>query len=133
HPIHPHLIVCEFERENDPEYPLHPPDHTPPGQPENTLFHNYTPEELAESTEVSSKPLRLPQRMRTGRSESNAMQIFDLMNQVQDQLAEASTLDKFLKVLVGIVKELTGYHRVMIYQFDASYNGKVVTELVDTS
>src|SRR5690606_31467855 len=31
----------------------------------------------------------------------------------------------------GIVKELTGYHRVVVYQFDASQNGKVVAELVD--
>lgn len=61
------------------------------------------------------------------------MQVFDIMSQVQEQLASAPNLDTFLKILVGIVKELTGFHRVMIYQFDASFNGKVVTELVDTS
>lgn len=32
---------------------------------------------------------------------------------------------------MGVVKELTGFHRVMIYQFDESWNGRVVTELVD--
>jgi light-regulated signal transduction histidine kinase (bacteriophytochrome) len=36
-----------------------------------------------------------------------------------------------LKILIGIVKELTGFHCVIIYQFDSSLNGKVVTELVD--
>ena len=50
---------------------------------------------------------------------------------VQEQLASASTLEIFLKILVGVVKELTGFHRVMVYQFDKSWNGKVVTELVD--
>jgi light-regulated signal transduction histidine kinase (bacteriophytochrome) len=29
------------------------------------------------------------------------------------------------------VKELTGFHRVMIYQFDHTFNGRVVSELVD--
>lgn len=59
------------------------------------------------------------------------MQVFDIMSQVQDQLAAATNLDRFLKILVGIVKELTGFHRVMVYQFDTTFNGKVVTELVD--
>lgn len=61
------------------------------------------------------------------------MQVFDIMSQVQEQLASAPNLDIFLKVLIGIVKELTGFHRVMIYQFDSSWNGKVVAELVDAS
>lgn len=30
-----------------------------------------------------------------------------------------------------MVKELTGFHRVMIYQFDQAWNGRIVTELVD--
>ena len=30
-----------------------------------------------------------------------------------------------------MVKELTGFHRVMIYQFNAAFDGQVVTELVD--
>src|SRR5205807_3850689 len=48
-----------------------------------------------------------------------------------EQLSSALTLDVFLKVVVGIIKELTGFHRVMIYQFDEVWNGRVVTELVD--
>lgn len=59
------------------------------------------------------------------------MEVFNIMSQVQEQLANAKTLDSFLKILVGVVKELTGFHRVMIYQFDQSWNGRVVTELVD--
>jgi len=35
-------------------------------------------------------------------------------------------------VVVGVVKELTGFHRVMIYQFDEDWNGRVVSELVDS-
>jgi light-regulated signal transduction histidine kinase (bacteriophytochrome) len=40
-------------------------------------------------------------------------------------------MERFLKVLIGILKELTEFHRVMIYKFDEAWNGQVVTELVD--
>lgn len=56
-----------------------------------------------------------------------------LKNKNKVQLSSAPNLDTFLKVTVGILKELTGFHRVMIYQFDENWNGQVVTELVDSS
>ncbi|OTA88263.1 hypothetical protein M434DRAFT_80489 [Hypoxylon sp. CO27-5] len=129
---HPDLMICEFELEDDKNHPLRPPGElTPEHDPEDTLCQNPTTEELHESTEVSSRPLRILRSARQRRGEAGAMQVFDIMSQVQDQLASAPNLPKFLKILVGIVKELTGFHRVMIYQFDAAFNGKVVTELVD--
>lgn len=131
-PVHPNLIICEFELDDDQEFPLRPPDETILDAPVDTLDSNPTREEIEESTEMLSKPLRILRSARKRRGEQGAMQVFDIMSQVQEQLATAQTLDRFLKVLVGIVKELTGFHRVMIYQFDSSFNGKVVTELVDT-
>ncbi|KAH7021041.1 uncharacterized protein B0I36DRAFT_252535 [Microdochium trichocladiopsis] len=128
---HPNLIIAEFELEDDREYPLRPPDEFTPDEPEDTLYQNPTVEEFHESTEITSKPLRVLRSARKRRGEAGAMQVFDIMSQVQEQLAAAPNLEKFLKILVGIVKELTGFHRVMIYQFDAAFNGKVVTELVD--
>ncbi|KAI1088135.1 hsp90-like protein [Rostrohypoxylon terebratum] len=128
---HPDLVICEFELEQDQEHPLRPPGEMTPDGPENTLSQNPSKEEFNESTEISSRPLRILRSARQRRGEAGAMQVFDIMSQVQEQLASAPNLEKFLKILVGIVKELTGFHRVMIYQFDASFNGKVVTELVD--
>lgn len=133
HPVHSDLIICEFELDDDHEFPLRPDDERTPDAPEDTLHGNPTMEELAESTEITSKPLRVLRSARKRRGEAGAMQVFDIMSQVQEQLAAAPNLDRFLKILVGIVKELTGFHRVMIYQFDSSFNGKVVTELVDPS
>ncbi|KAK0617072.1 hypothetical protein B0T14DRAFT_568619 [Immersiella caudata] len=134
--IHVHLaqrdiVICEFEMDDDLEYPLRPPDEEVPGVPEDTLQTNPTLEELTESTEIMSRPLRVLRSARKRRGEAGAMQVFDIMSQVQEQLANAPNLERFLKILVGIIKELTGFHRVMIYQFDSSFNGKVVTELVD--
>lgn len=133
HPSQTDLIICEFELDDDHDFPLRPDDERTPDLPEDTLRGNPTMEELAESTEITSKPLRVLRSARKRRGEAGAMQVFDIMSQVQEQLAAAPSLDRFLKILVGIVKELTGFHRVMIYQFDSSFNGKVVTELVDPS
>ncbi|CAO2647624.1 Nn.00g085460.m01.CDS01 [Neocucurbitaria sp. VM-36] len=127
----PGLIICEFELEDDPQFPLVPPNDHTPELPEDTLSSNPTAEEYLESTEIKSKPLRVLRSARKRKGEAAAMEVFNIMSQVQEQLAAAPTLDKFLKVLVGVVKELTGFHRVMIYQFDQAFNGRVVTELVD--
>ncbi|EQK97770.1 ATPase-like, ATP-binding domain protein [Ophiocordyceps sinensis CO18] len=130
---HPDLVICEFELDDDDEFPLRPADELTPDAPHDTLQSNPTLEEIEKSTEILSKPLRILRGARKRRGEQGAMQVFDILSQVQEQLASAPNLDTFLKILVGIVKELTGFHRVMIYQFDSSFNGKVVTELVDTS
>lgn len=136
-PAHPDLIICEFERDDDQEFPLRPPEEkdtpTPTHTPTDTLNGNPTMEQIGESTEILSKPLRILRSARKKRGDQGAMQVFDIMSQVQEQLSSAPDLDIFLKVLIGIVKELTGFHRVMIYQFDSSWNGKVVAELVDAS
>ncbi|KAH6224661.1 hypothetical protein HBI53_059930 [Parastagonospora nodorum] len=127
----PGLIICEFELEDDPQFPLVPSNEMTPELPEDTLSSNPTEQELLESTEIKSKPLRVLRSARKRKGEAAAMEVFNIMSQVQEQLAAAPSLDRFLKVLVGVVKELTGFHRVMIYQFDQAFNGRVVTELVD--
>lgn len=130
-PANPDLIICEFELDDDTVYPLVPPDDKTPEPPEDTLNSNPTQEEYDESTHITSKPLRVLRSARKRKGEAAAMEVFNIMSQVQEQLASAPNLDSFLKVLVGVVKELTGFHRVMIYQFDRGFNGRVVTELVD--
>lgn len=127
----PGLIICEFESEDDETYPLVPSGELTPDLPEDTLQGNPTAEEYQESTEIGSRPLRVLRSARKRKGEAAAMEVFNIMSQVQEQLAAAPNLEKFLKVLVGVVKELTGFHRVMIYQFDQHFNGRVVTELVD--
>lgn len=126
------LIICEFELEDDTINPLVPTGERMNDPPEDTLQSNPTEDDFAESTVNMSKPLRVLRNARKRKGEAAAMEVFNIMSQVQEQLANAPNLDAFLKVLVGVVKELTGFHRVMIYQFDQSWNGRVVTELVDT-
>jgi light-regulated signal transduction histidine kinase (bacteriophytochrome) len=129
-PNSPELLILEFELDDDHIFPLVPPNETPES-PENTLQSNPTEEELAESTQNRCKPLRILRSARKRKGEAAAMEVFNIMSQVQEQLGSAPNLDSFLKILVGVVRELTGFHRVMIYQFDSAFNGRVVTELVD--
>lgn len=124
-------VIAEFEIEDDPHNPLVPNDDMTPEPPEDTLGSDPTPEELAESTINISRPLRVLRSARKKRGEAAAMEVFNIMSQVQEQLASAPSLPVFLKVLIGVVKELTGFHRVMVYQFDQQWNGRVVAELVD--
>lgn len=105
-------------------------------------------EDILESTTSFSKPLRALERMRRVRgSDTNhgqvnrrrgvrntgigTMDVFSVLAQVNDQLANATDLDIFLKIVVGVIKDLCQFHRVLIYQFDELWNGLVVAELVD--
>lgn len=72
---------------------------------------------------------------RGGRVQSGGgmMDVFAVMAQINEQLDAAPDLDSFLKVVVGVVKDLTQFHRVLVYQFDEVWNGQTVAELVDWS
>ncbi|KAL1982108.1 hypothetical protein VTN96DRAFT_1763 [Rasamsonia emersonii] len=125
------LIICEFEFEDDQLHPLNVSGQTTPDTPSDTMGIEPTPEELAASTVNVSRPLRMLRNARRRRGEAAAMKVFNILSQIQEQLSAAPTLDVLLNTAIGLVKELTGFHRVMIYQFDSSWNGMVVAELVD--
>jgi light-regulated signal transduction histidine kinase (bacteriophytochrome) len=59
------------------------------------------------------------------------MDVFAVMTQINEQLGAAPDLDSFLKIVVGVIKDLSQFHRVLVYQFDEVWNGQVVAELVD--
>ncbi|KAM5540919.1 hypothetical protein V8D89_005563 [Ganoderma adspersum] len=70
-------------------------------------------------------------RRRRGTGAVGMMDVFAVMAQINEQLGAAPDLDTFLKVTVGVMKDLTQFHRVLLYQFDEAWNGQVVAELVD--
>jgi hypothetical protein len=82
----PELFICEFELEEDNKYPLiHLSEEVYDGNssPEDTLASNPTPEEFAQSTTSMSRPLRVLRHARRRRGEAAAMEVFNLMSQVQ--------------------------------------------------
>lgn len=110
-PANPNIIICEFELEEDPEYPLVPIHNDTPEPAEDILNSQPTEEEFKESTEAQNKPLRILRSARKRRGEAAAMEVFNIMSQVQEQLAQAPNLEQFLKVLVGVSQILPRHNR----------------------
>ncbi|KAJ5771077.1 uncharacterized protein N7511_003128 [Penicillium nucicola] len=125
------LLICEFELEDDDINPLNVAGTATPASPTDTLGVIPTAEQLAGSTINISQPLRVLRNARRRKGEAASMEVFSIFTQIQEQLARANDLDQLLNTTAGLVKELTGFHRVLIYQFDSSWNGMVVAELVD--
>ncbi|KZT19961.1 hypothetical protein NEOLEDRAFT_1076573 [Neolentinus lepideus HHB14362 ss-1] len=120
-----------------------------------------TPEQIFESTTNHAKPLLALERIRRmsqascasistaaprglargsrgrrrggGSGAVGMMDVFSVMAQINEQLGAAPDLEYFLKVVVGVIKDLTQFHRVLVYQFDEMWNGQTVAELVDWS
>lgn len=88
-------------------------------------------EEIDASTMSRIKPIRAMRRIRKQKGGGDVMKLFSLLGQINDELTKAPDLQSSLEIAVGVVAEITGFHRVMIYQFDESWNGQVVAELVD--
>lgn len=90
----------------------------------------------AESANLSVRARRAAARERAGgnpNASSNVgmMDVFAVMTQINEQLDAAPDLGSFLKVVAGVIKDLSQFHRVLVYQFDDMWNGQVVAELVD--
>ncbi|TIB62597.1 hypothetical protein E3P77_03818 [Wallemia ichthyophaga] len=61
----------------------------------------------------------------------SSLDIVGLLGEINEQLSSVNDVQQLFDVTVGMVKDLTQFHRIMLYQFDPEYNGKVVAELVD--
>ncbi|KAL4786875.1 hypothetical protein BJX76DRAFT_63309 [Aspergillus varians] len=125
------LVICEFELEDDQANPLAASGQDSPVVPANTLNVIPSAEQLAGSTININQPLRILRRARRRKGEAAAMEVFSIVSQIQEQLARTNSMETLLDTTAGIVKELTGFHRILVYQFDSEFNGKVVSELFD--
>lgn len=56
---------------------------------------------------------------------SGTLDVFAVLAQISEQLGAAADMRTLLDVTVGIMKDLTQFHRVLIYQFDDLANGEV--------
>jgi len=127
------IIICEFELENDRLNPLNIEDQRYPDTPISTLNTDPPPSEsqYAESTVSASNSVRSIRDARFRKGNAASMQVFGVLSQIQAQLSHIDDQETLLKVTAGLVKELVGFHRVMVYQFDENANGRVVAELMD--
>lgn len=127
------LVVCEFEDYSEVLYADAEHEATTlPKVPTRTIDNEILPEERHKSTTSSASPLRVLQiAKQRGKQTVGAMEIFNGMIQAQQQLASATSVQNVLDIVVGLISELTGFHRVMFYRFDTHKNGVVDAELLN--
>ena len=59
------------------------------------------------------------------------LQLLKVISQIQHQLSSQTDIQGLADMIVGLMRDLTGYHRCMVYRFDEGYNGEVLAELLD--
>lgn len=117
------LIVCEFELEKDLLDPTGLLNQRLPDEPSQVMEHQATEAERSMSTTIRSKPLHALQMVLQGSRPLAAMDLFQIIAEIQAQLGTATELTVLLDQIVGLVYELTGFHRVMVYKFDETAAG----------
>ncbi|KAF7956144.1 hypothetical protein EAE96_005064 [Botrytis aclada] len=122
------LFICEFEAKNDLMTDVPPENWNLPGEQVNIIDNQATEEERIISTTKYSEPFRTIQRTKNRLGE---MEMFHLGCEVQEQLNSAISIASLLDIVVGLVFDLTGFHRVMAYQFDEDDAGLVRAEYID--
>lgn len=121
------LVIFEFELKNNvfnsgddlPDEPVHIADSQP------------TDDDLFQSTTSKSRPLYAVSVARERNRHLGSMDVFQILSEIQHQLGTVDELSELLDIVVGLVRELTGFHRIMVYQFDETAAGSVTSELVD--
>ncbi|KAI9650257.1 hypothetical protein NHQ30_000270 [Ciborinia camelliae] len=128
------LIICEFEEFSDNIFHSHGL-HTMtdlPKTPTRTIDNDTVLGERLKSISSGSQPLRVLQiAKRKERYAVGSLEVFNAMTQAQEQLAACTSVQKLQDVVVGLIFDLTGFHRVMFYRFDSAKNGCVEAELVN--
>jgi light-regulated signal transduction histidine kinase (bacteriophytochrome) len=75
--------------------------------------------------------LRSLRAARLRRASLNVLDTVNAVADIQQQLGVVESVQELLELVTVMVRELTQFHRVMLYQFDKGANGTVVAESVD--
>lgn len=127
------MVICEFEEYDNAAY-LSNIDaaRIVPLQPFSLMDADVSREDFAKSTTTKSQPLPVFQIARKRENkEFSSFDLFNAMGQAEKQISKCQNIQPLLDVVVGIIAELTGFHRVMFYRFDSQMNGCVDAELLN--
>lgn len=117
------ILICEFEDQPQGENR----DST---KPTASAAPTLSSQQHKSHTNADSH-LRTLRAARLRRANVNVLDTFNAVADIQRQLSAAETVQDLLELVAGMVRDLTQFHRVMLYQFDKSANGSVVAESVD--
>jgi light-regulated signal transduction histidine kinase (bacteriophytochrome) len=120
------ILICEFEDQpqGDNRDSKRAASHTAPAGPISSSQQHVT------HTNADSH-LRALRAARLRRAHVNVLDTFNAVADIQRQFSATETVQELLELVTGMVRELTQFHRVMLYQFDKTANGSVVAESVD--
>ncbi|ORY05270.1 hypothetical protein BCR34DRAFT_604558 [Clohesyomyces aquaticus] len=123
------LLICEFELQENVGFTQAPLDDLP-STPYNTLDSD--PLDAPCSFASKSEPLSITADVgELFHGDGQTMAVVNIMSQIQHQLSNKKHVQDLLDAIVGIIQELTAFHRCMVYRFDEEYNGSVVAELIN--
>ncbi|KAK4185997.1 putative signal transduction histidine-protein kinase [Podospora australis] len=126
------LYVCEFELQDTSMHPMaHYYETERTNYPVNTLGSDHMDLATVSSLQSRSQPLLMDSDKEGGFPNLSSIEVISITTKIQKQFSEAKSVPELLESVVGAVKELSRFGRVMIYQFDEIYNGTVVAELMD--
>ncbi|KAK3987278.1 putative signal transduction histidine-protein kinase [Cladorrhinum sp. PSN332] len=127
------LYVCEFELHDYSSHPMAHGQKSAPTAPVDTLGSDHMDLATVSSMHSKSQPVFTSFRYISEGTIPNAssVEVVGVTTRIQRQFSQATTVPDLLDNIVGVVKELSQFGRVMIYEFDQDYNGKVVAELMD--
>lgn len=128
------LYICEFELQDYSMHPLATPQPTElPKHPVDTLGSDHMDIATVSSLQSKSQSIfpGLDILSQGIDQDTSSVEIVGITTRIQQQFAAAQTVQGLLDAIVGVVRELSGFNRVMVYQFDQDYNGTVVAELTD--
>ncbi|KAF4627794.1 hypothetical protein G7Y89_g10359 [Cudoniella acicularis] len=119
------LAICKFEEFSDTFFLKDiRAAKSLPISPAPMMGFEVLPEDLEKSTTGASKPLPVLQiACQRQNKEFSSLDIFDALSQAQNQIANCKSIQIIYEAAVGIISELTGFHRAMFYQFDSQNNG----------
>jgi light-regulated signal transduction histidine kinase (bacteriophytochrome) len=127
------MVICEFEEYLDVFYLKDVrAAKTLPDLPVPSMGFETSPEALKKSTTSASKSLPVIEIARQRRNkEFSSLDLFNALAQAQKQIKTCTSVQAVMEVAVGIISELSGFHRVMFYRFDEQKNGCVDAELLN--
>lgn len=115
-------IICELEPEESPSSRLAPSG--------DAICDEVTVGNLDGKAAYTKKTL---ERFRQNQKRFGfTTKAFNSISQIMQMTATAQSVEKLLDRVVDIVKQLTGFGRIVIHQFDGDWNSVVVAESVDS-
>lgn len=122
-------IICEFEEYSEEYFKDIDAARILPLSPVNLMG---TDSGLQRNTTPGSTPVPAFQiARRRANQKFSSLDLFNALSQAEKQITSCKSLQNCFEVIIGLIAELTGYHRVMLYTFDRNMNGQVNAELLN--